>query len=187
MLRSTRWWCHLLLLIGVFALPNPGYTYDLLSADFPFAIPTQARHSDTRWIRLVVDVEDYYPAFTGATGNETMSAQAILPELLLQVPDRPFRPYIGMGLGLSLNRSFAGMALSPELSRLQESLVAHVGGGFAYHVSKDVALLGGVRYTQFKSTDLFSRLGLSSHDPTDDFSAYMVEFGIRVGLKAPNK
>jgi hypothetical protein len=183
MCRSLRWLGSFMLLICLVAVPAPGHTYNLVSADFPFAVPDQARLPTTRWIRLAVDVEDYYPTSSGRTGSETVHAQAILPELLLQVPDIPFQPYVGMGVGLSFNRSFAEMALSPSLARLQESLITHIGGGFVYHLSEGISLLGGVRYAQFKSTGVLSRLGLSSVEPTDDFSTYTVEFGIRVPLK----
>lgn len=178
-----RWLWRFVLLACVLGVPMSGYAYELLSVDFPFAIPEQARLSATRWIRLAVDVEEYLPATTEAAESRLVHAQALLPQLLLQVPDQPFRPYVGMGVGLSINTSFAGMALSPSLSRLQESLVMHVGGGFAYHVSEGVALVGGVRFARFNSTGLLNHLGLSSRDTADlDFSAYTVEFGLRMPI-----
>ena len=178
-----RYRCCVVLLLVLCGLAVSGHAGDGLQTDLSLTDPDPLRLPERRWLGLLVHVAEYYPVVEHADTSSEIRSLAVMPGLVVQVPDQPFRPYIGAGLGLSINGLPLDMSLAPIPSRIEESLVMHVSGGFAYHVGERVALLGSARFAQFKTTDFLGQFAPSSPLPIEhglDFSAYTVQLGIRL-------
>jgi hypothetical protein len=183
-MRMCRYlsWCLFALAFLALVLPASGRADDRLSSVSQLAAPKPLRGPVNQWIRLSVEVEELRPLIEDTHSSNVIRSLAVLPGIHLTVPDWRFQPYLGAGLGLSLNGLPADDEAPPPL-RVEESLVVHFGGGFAYHVGHSLALTGSARFAQFRSPELF-------HIPADpsrpsvygglDVDTYMVEVGIRL-------
>lgn len=138
---------------------------------------------EKQWVALRVNVEEWHPFVGGADDRSEIRSLAVMPEILIQFPDKSFRPFIGMGFGLSFNGLPFDTPLTPPPTSVEESVVMHVGGGFAYHLGDKLALTGSARFAQFGTSHVLHRLTPSDNALSSDglhFSAYTVAFGIRL-------
>ena len=136
---------------------------------------------EKRWVALRVNVEEWYPHVGEDDDRSEIRSLAVMPELLIQFPNTPFRPYIGMGFGLSFNGLPLDTPLAPPSMSVEESVVMHVSGGFAYHLGDNLALTGSARFSQFGTSHILHHLTPSNSGSDGlNFSAYTVAFGIRL-------
>lgn len=183
--RWFRAWsrCGVVLLLVLSGLVASGHAGDVLQTGLSLTALDPLRLPDRRWLGLSLHVEEYFPIVQHADTSNEIRSLAVMPEVVVQVPDWHFRPYFGAGLGLSINGLPLDASLSPLPTRVEESFVMHVSGGFAYHVGDRVALLGSARFAQFNTTDFLGQFAPASRlsiDDSLDFSSYSVQFGIRL-------
>ncbi len=168
------------LLLGGAAVGRPD---GRLSADELLADTGPLRLPPHRWFGLLVNVKEFYPVVEYADTSNEIRSLAVMPGIFVQVPDRPFRPFLGVGLGLSVNGLPRQTPLALPSLPIEESLVMHVGGGFSYHLGGSVDLVGSARFARFKATDFLERLSPTAGTLRPDgldFGTYSVEFGIRL-------
>lgn len=152
-----------------------GRPEDFLSVGYePLRLP------ERQWVRLLVDIEEYYPVVEYADHSSSVTRSlAILPSIRVTGPDQHFQPYINAGLGLGISGFKPGTVAVPLPLGTEESLILHIGGGVAYHLRPGLSLTSSARYAQFRTTDLFSS-SLSVIRDGLDFDVYTVEFGIHL-------
>jgi hypothetical protein len=176
-------WCLFALALLMLVLPASGRADDRPLSGSQLADPKPLPGPVNQWVSLAVDVEELRPLIEDTHSSNVIRSLAVLPAIHLTVPDWRFQPYLGAGLGLSLNGLPTDNGPAPPPLRVEESLVVHFGGGFAYHLGNSLALTGSARFAQFRSPELF-------HIPADpsrplvhsglDVDTYMVELGIRL-------
>jgi hypothetical protein len=175
--------CGCVLLVLLLGLSSPGGADDAHTLDVSLAGHASLRLPEERWVGFLVNVEEYYPIVDFADYSSEIRSLVVMPGVFVQVPDRHFRPYIGAGFGMSINGLPFDTPLAPLPLSIEETLVMHVGGGCAYHLGDKLALTGGARIAQFKTTDFLGHFAPSSSPLIQnslDFSSYTVEFGIRL-------
>jgi hypothetical protein len=184
--RRVPWLCVWRLfactLLGL-ALSFPGGVHQAQAQDASPASQDLLRLPKKRWVGLLVNVEEYYPTVAYTDHRREIRSLAVMPEVFVQVPDRHFRPYIGAGLGVSINGLPLDTPLAPLPLPIEDSLVMHVGGGFDYHLGDKLTLTGRARFAQFTTSDVLDRLAPSSSSLLQsslDFSSYAVQLGIRL-------
>jgi hypothetical protein len=167
----------------VLFLSFPGGVHPVQAEDAFPASQDLLRLPEKQWVGLLVNVEEYYPTVAYTDHSREIRSLAVMPEVVVQVPDRHFRPYIGVGLGVSINGFPLDTPLAPLPLPIEDSLVMHVGGGFAYHLGNKLTLTGSARFAQFRTSDVLDRLAPSSSSLLQnslDFSSYAVQLGIRL-------
>jgi hypothetical protein len=175
--RAWRFWGVVLLLLllsgRAFGASDDFLHTDVLGAE-PLRLPVR------QWVRLLVDIEEYYPVVEYADrSSSTTRSLAILPSIRVTAPDQHFQPYIGAGLGLGISGYTPSTATVPLPLGTEESLIWHIGGGIEYHLRPGFSLTGSARYAQFRTTDLLSSSLPVIRDGLD-FDVYTVELGIRL-------
>lgn len=180
--RGVGGFVLLMFLLGVFAL---GHANDRKSTDISRATYEPLRLPKKQWVSLLVNREEYYPIVAYADRSSAIRSLAVLPGVFVQIPERVFRPYVGTGVGLSLNRLLFDTPLAPSPLRLAESLVVHVESGFTYELEDNLSLIADARFVQFSASDLLDRFApVTSPQILDglDFSSYTLQLGIRLGF-----
>ncbi len=181
-MKSVRWLlyaCFLLVCVyGSFAQAG-----DWLQSDFTASLDDPLRLSRVRrGLRLSLQAGKFRAAVEHDGSSGVARTITVIPTIMLTAPPkRQFRPYVGLGVGLSLAE------LTPSDERvplhLEESFIMHVGGGFSYRLAPGVAFTSSARYSQFWDSDLLARFA-SPRLPLGDggvgFNNISVRFGLRM-------
>lgn len=181
MMKSVRWLsCVCLLLVCLQGrLAHAG---DWFLSDLVASLDDPIRLSRGKGLRFSLQAGKYRAAVEHDGSSGVTRALTIIPTLLLTSPlKRQFRPYFGIGVGLSLAELTPGDADIPL--HLEESYLMHVGGGFSYSLAPGIAFTSSARYSQFWDSHLFARFaspGLPLGDGGVGFNNLSLRFGIQV-------
>lgn len=170
----------LVLLLG---MPFPGQASDTQGSTIALEDHDLIRLPQKHWLGLAVSVEEYHPIVEYSDSRNEIRSLAVMPGLKVQLPAEDFQPYVGLGLGLSINGLPLDTSINPLSRPVEDSFIVHIGGGFTYHLNPSVTFLGSVRYEQFLTTEFLGDLSptLSPYLRDGlDYSAYTLEFGFRL-------
>ena len=176
----------LILVTGYSSAMAQSETKDWLRSEQPFALYDPLRVTLPKWVNLSLHTGTYRAEVEHNGSASVARSLTIMPSILLTAPGWQLQPYLGAGVGLSIAEMAPGSVREPQKGvplQLEESLVMHIGGGFAYRVSPGLALTSSARFAHYRNTGLvgqFAGHNLPFSDVGLDFNTYSVEFGLRL-------